>query len=73
MRQGISGLLGWAGEAAAYGGSWAGAAKLGWLGQIQNRNWFSNFKWIWILARLWEILQGDLEEIWTLGIFPKFF
>jgi hypothetical protein len=64
---------------AAAGGQWpiegerASAADLGWsgrtLGRIPMEVWFLNFKDFQNLVKLGEILQGDLEGIWTWGIF----
>jgi hypothetical protein len=60
-------------KAAACGEGWVGS---GWVGLAVldpganwNGNLISNFKWIWILNGLWEILQWDLEGIWTWGFF----
>jgi hypothetical protein len=54
-----------AGLARADRASWAGSCE-----KIQRKKyWFLNLKWIRILARIWEILQGDLEGIWTWGFF----
>jgi hypothetical protein len=64
------------GEVAACKARQADMSWLGWLGQTQERflmeKLILNFNWIQILARLWEILQGDLEGIWTWGFFLNY-
>jgi hypothetical protein len=59
--KGVHGPLGW----------------LGRLGQISRKdssgNWFLNFVRFWNLASFWEILQGDIEGIWTWGFFLNSF
>jgi hypothetical protein len=57
------GLVGPSGEATACEARWADT------GENSNGNLIPNFKWIWNLARLWEILQLDFEGIWTRAFF----